>query len=339
MSLKTILVTGAGGYIGSVTTSLLLEKGYKIIAVDSFAKGYKTPLTLLQNKYGKDKIVWHQKDLAIDDLGDLFNSRQIDLIMHFAAFCDVGESWEKPELYFKNNVVGTERLLEAAKKAKVDKVIFSSTCTVYGEAKYLPVDEKHPLGEESSPYGASKKMCEDIIRWYQKTGFINYIFLRYFNVTGATDNGEIGDSKNPSFHLVQNAVMGALGLAKFELNYAPVDTPDGSPVRDYLNVVDLANAHILAAKYILEKEESDIFNLGTGKGNSVLEIIGLIKEKTGVNFKLEMSKNRRKGETAKMVADYSKAKRILRWEPEHTLEQSIEALITWYKKHPKGWEN
>lgn len=337
---KKILVTGAGGYIGSVTSELLLEKDFNVVAVDNFSRGYKTPLVYLQEKYGKDNIDWYELDLVKDDLDNLFRKNEIEVIIHFAALCDVGESWDKPELYFGNNVIGIQRLTEAAIRNNIKKIIFSSTCAVYGDAKYLPIDEKHPLADPSSPYGATKKMCEEILDWYSKTNLIKYVFLRYFNVTGASDDTDFGDSKNPSFHLIQNAVKGALGLSKFELNYAPVKTPDGSPIRDYVNVVDLAEAHILATSYLLEeKNESNIFNIGTGTGNSVLEIVKLVKEKTGVDFEVNMSSKRRKGEADKMIADITKAEKILGWKPRHTLEQSIDSLITWYKKYPKGWQN
>ncbi|MDD2822911.1 MAG: UDP-glucose 4-epimerase GalE [Candidatus Daviesbacteria bacterium] len=340
MMTKKILVTGAGGYIGSITTDLLLQRGFNVVAVDNFSKGYKSPLVYLQNKYGKNKLIWYQKDLIKDNLEDIFKKEKIELIIHFAALCNVGESWDNPELYFGNNVVGLQKLAEAAIKAKVDKIIFSSTCAVYGDAKYLPIDEDHPLANPSSPYGATKKMCEEILNWYSKTGAMKYVFLRYFNVTGATADGSLGDSKNPSFHLIQNAVRGALGLAPFELNYASVNTPDGSPIRDYVNVVDLAEAHIKAADYLLKDDsESNIFNLGTGAGNSVLEIVSLVKEKTGVDFEVNPAKDRRKGEADKMIADITKIGKVLDWKPTHTLEQSIESLIKWYKKYPKGWNN
>lgn len=337
MTSKKILVTGAGGYIGSVTADLLLEKGFNIVTIDNFSRGYKSPLIYLKDKYGKEKIRWYQSDLIKDNL---FKEENIEAIMHFAGLCNVGESWDKPELYFSNNVVGTQKLTEAAIKAGVDKIIFSSTCAVYGDAKYLPIDEDHPLANPSSPYGATKKMCEEILDWYSKTNLIKYVFLRYFNVTGASDDHQLGDSKNPSFHLIQNAVKGALGLSKFELNYAPVKTPDGSPIRDYVNVVDLADAHVRALEYILdERSESNIFNLGTGTGNSVLEIIKIVKEKTGIDFEVTMSEKRRKGEADKMIADITKAGKILGWKPKHTLEQSIDSLIAWYKKYPQGWKN
>lgn len=333
-----ILVTGAGGYIGSITSNLLLSNGFDIVAVDNFSRGYRSPLILLSDRYGSKRVSWSQTDLTTDNLDTIFSENEVDAIMHFAALCNVGESWEKPYAYFSNNVIGLQRLAESAIKADVKNFIFSSTCAVYGDAQYVPIDEKHPLASPVSPYGASKKICEDLLGWYSKTDLLKYIFLRYFNVTGASDDGEIGDSKNPSFHLIQNALRGALKLDSFQLNYAPVQTPDGSPIRDYLNVVDLANAHLLAVKYLLEdRGGSDVFNLGTGTGNSVLEIIKLVKEITGVDFGVGESADRRKGEADKMIADITKAKKILGWEPKHSLEDSIHSLLKWYKNHPSGW--
>ncbi|MCL5783966.1 MAG: UDP-glucose 4-epimerase GalE [Patescibacteria group bacterium] len=340
MDHKKILITGAGGYIGSVTADLLLKNGFNVVAVDNFSRGFEAPLLFLKKKYGDQKISWKKLNLVTDNLEEIFSVNEIGAIVHFAALCHVGESWEKPDLYFGNNVVGAQRLAEAAIKAGVKNIVFSSTCAVYGDAQYLPIDEKHPLVNPASPYGATKKMCEEIFGWYAKIDLLKYVFLRYFNVTGASDDSEIGDSKNPSFHLIQNAVRGALNLDKFKLDYARVNTPDGSPIRDYVNVVDLANAHMLALKFLMEnKGANEVFNLGTGLGNSVLEIIRLVKEKTGVDFEIGESQNRRKGEADKMVADNTKAKEVLGWNPSHTLEQSINSLLLWYKKHPHGWED
>jgi UDP-glucose 4-epimerase len=332
-----ILVTGAGGYIGSITCELLLKNDFSIVGIDNFSRGYKDPLIYLEKKYGSEKIKWEELDLFRDDLNRLFEKYQFDGVLHFAGLANVGESWEKPEIYFDNNVVASQRLAEAMIKAHVKNLVFSSSCAVYGDAQYVPIDENHPLAIPASPYGASKKMDEEIFSWYQKTGSLNYVFLRYFNVTGANDEASLGDSKKPSFHLIQNAVRGALGLGEFELNYTSVKTPDNSPIRDYVNVVDLARAHMLALNYLLNGGESNIFNLGTGEGNSVLEIIKIVKEKTGKDFKVGVAKNRRKGEADKMIADNKKAKEILGWKPEHSLDQSIESLVNWYKSHPKGW--
>jgi len=337
--MSTILVTGAGGYIGSITTALLLQQGYSVVALDNFSRGYKQPLEHLQDLHGSKLSIYTSNlvedggKAAFDAVGD------IEAVIHFAALLDVGESWKIPHKYFTNNVAGTQLLLEQCVDHNVKKLIFSSSCVVYGNAQYVPLDEKHPVAEPVSPYGMSKLLSEKLLTDYQQLRLVESIFLRYFNVCGATDDGSLGDSKKPSFHLVQNAVRGALGLAPFALNYAKVNTPDDSPIRDYTNVVDLADAHIRALEYLMKENKSDVFNLGTGTGNSVLEIIQEVKRLTGKDFPVNESPDRRQGEADKMIADITKAKSILGWEPKHTLAQSVESLIKWYTDHPNGWTN
>lgn len=335
--MSTILVTGAGGYIGSVTTRLLLEAGYRVVALDNFSRGYHDALTYLQARYaGQIQIV--ESDLVVDGGSSAFDQYpDISAVIHFAALLDVGESWKIPGTYFTNNICGTQRLLDQCVKHHVDKFIFSSSCVVYGNAQYIPIDEKHPIVDPVSPYGMSKLHCERILADYGKLDLIKHVSLRYFNVCGATDDGELGDSKRPSFHLVQNAVRGALGMEPFSLNYATVATADGSPIRDYTNVVDLADAHVRALVYLMKENTSNIFNLGTGTGNSVLEIIREVKKLTGKDFIVNEASERRQGEADKMIADIRKAKSVLGWEPIHTLAQSVESLIKWYTAHPKGW--
>ena len=336
--MSTILVTGAGGYIGSITSDLLLKQGYDVVALDNFSRGYEAPLDYLKSQHGNKMRVF-KADLVTNGGKEVFEANSdIEAVIHFAALLNVGESWKIPHKYFTNNVAGTQLLLEQCVDHKVQKFIFSSSCVVYGNAQYVPLDEKHPVAEPVSPYGMSKLLSEKILTDYQHLKLVESIFLRYFNVCGATDDGTLGDSKNPSFHLVQNAVRGALGLEPFALNYAKVNTPDGSPIRDYTNVVDLADAHIRALEYLMKENKSDVFNLGTGTGNSVLEIIEEVKRLTGKDFSVNESSDRRQGEADKMIADITKAKSILGWEPKHTLAQSVESLIKWYSSHPKGWE-
>lgn len=334
-----ILVTGAGGYIGSVTCSRLLEAGYDLVCLDNFSRGYRAPLELLQKRYGAARVIIQDADLSNSDLNAIFAAHPIAAVMHFAALLNVGESMNMPVEYFSNNIIGTQRLIEAMHHAKVRQLVFSSSCTVYGNAQYLPIDEKHPVVQPESVYGASKKVCEDMLVWYSRQGILEYAALRYFNVCGATDDGAIGDSKRPSFHLMQNAVLGALGLREFTFNYATVNTPDGSPVRDYVNVVDLANAHVAALGFLEHEKRSEIFNIGTGTGNSVLEIVNAVKKITGRDFPVSSDSKRRTGEADKMVADYNKAHTLLGWKPERSLEQSVQSLVTWYTAHPKGWEH
>ncbi len=333
-----ILVTGAGGYIGSVASQCLLKAGFDLVCVDNFSRGYRQPLELLQTQFRAERVLLEEADLSISDLNVLFTKHQIVAVMHFAALLNVGESMHEPVAYFSNNIVGTQRLLEAMHQAGVKQLVFSSSCTVYGNAQYLPIDEAHPVVQPESVYGASKKICEDILAWYAKLGILEYVALRYFNVCGATDDGAIGDSKRPSFHLMQNAVLGAMGLRDFTFNYATVDTPDGSPIRDYVNVVDLGLAHVAALQFLQRENRTEIFNLGTGTGNSVLEIVNMVKQVTKKDFPVSADPNRRTGEANSMVADYQKAKNLLGWSPTRNLEQSVQSLITWYSSHPKGWE-
>lgn len=336
--MKKVLVTGAGGYIGSIATYLLLKNGYQVIAIDNLSRGYKQPLKKLQKQFGKDKLTFYFGDLQkiVDKI--ITKEKGISKVLHYAAFCNVGESEKDPFIYFNNNINGTLSLLEAMKKAKIKKIIFSSTCALYGEPQTDTISETHPVNPTSHPYGESKYISERIIDWYSKTYGIQYIFLRYFNVCGATDDGEFGDSKKPSFHLMQNAVRGALGIDSFLLNNTTVDTPDKTPIRDYVNVVDLNEAHLMALDYIDTIKENDIFNIGTGAGNSVLEVITAVEKITGVKLNLKAGE-RRKGDVSKAVATNTKIHKTLRWKPKRSLEDSVTSLVKWYTKYPQGWKN
>lgn len=330
-----ILITGAGGYIGSVSTDLFLEKGFNVVAIDNFTTGYKKPLEILQEKYGKDRLKFYDADLR-DNLDPIFEKeRDIVATVHYAASCLVNESMENPGKYFSNNVGVAMNLLSTMLKFGIKNIVFSSTCAVYGEAEYVPIDESHPT-HPANPYGESKLIIEKMISWYGKLSNLNYVILRYFNVCGASDDGLIGDSKNPSVLLMQNAVRGALDVEPFYLTCPKVDTPDKTPVRDYINVVDLNMAHLKALDYLLNGGQSEIVNLGTGTGNSVLEIVNKVQEVVGVKFDIKKSEAR-KGEYATMIASIEKAKNVLGWEPKRSIEDSVKSLVAWYKAHPKGW--
>jgi UDP-glucose 4-epimerase len=337
--MRKILITGCGGYIGSVATYLFLQKGYEVVGIDNFSTGYHQPLELLQKKFGKEKFRFYQVDLREGFSSDL-EEFDFEVVVHYAASCLVDESMKDPAKYYFNNVMGSLNLLKMMDKFNVRKIIFSSTCAVYGEAEYFPIDEKHPLNP-TTPYGSSKKMVEELIEFYGKLKNFNYIILRYFNVCGASDDGLIGDSKKPSTLLVQNAVRGALGIEKFQLTCPEVATPDKTPIRDYVNVVDLNEAHLLAIKKLenlQEKEKfQEIINLGTGTGDSVLEIVEKVQAVTGVKFPLEKT-TPRVGDDAKKIAAIEKAKKVLGWQPKRTIKDSIESLMKWYQAHPHGWE-
>src|SRR3989344_9016986 len=267
---KKILITGAGGYIGSIATFQFLQKGYEVVGIDNFSTGYKRPLQLLQEKFGKEKLRFYHADLT-NNLHAIFDKEpDIDAVIHYAANCSVDESINNPRKYFVNNTLASQNLLSTMMDYHITNIIFSSTCAVYGEAKYLPIDENHQT-VPTSPYGESKLMTEKIIKRYGNAGKMRYVILRYFNVCGATEDGSFGDSKSPSIHLVQNALRGALDIEPFYLTFPAADTSDQTPIRDYVNVLDLNEAHIRAVTYLLRDGKSEVINLGTGQGNSVLD--------------------------------------------------------------------
>ena len=270
------------------------------------------------------------------DIEALFKDSSIDAVMHFAALCLVNESMEEPQLYFHNNTIGTYNLLEAMRKNGPKKLIFSSTCAVYGESQYLPVDENHPL-QPTNPYGESKLLSEKMIRWYGDICGFSYVVLRYFNVCGASTDGRIGDSKRPSQLLMQNAVRGALNIEPFYLTCPEVDTPDRTPVRDYIDVEDLADAHAAALQYLDAGGVSDIFNLGNGTGYSVKQIVSKVSEVCGASIPM-VKGDTRKGEYASIYAQPEKANTKLHWKTSKDLEASIRSLQKWYEVHPQGFK-
>lgn len=333
--MKKILVTGAGGYIGSIGARMFLEAGFEVVGVDNYSRGYEAPLKLLAKQYPK-QFKYYSFDIR-KKIDEIFKAEaSIDSVVHYAAFCNVGESELHPELYFGNNVATTVALLSGMQKFGVKKILFSSTCSLYGEPQADFITEDHPVDPKSHPYSESKYMSERIIDWYYRLFGINYIFLRYFNVCGATDDGRLGDSKNPSFHLMQNAVRGALGIAEFELNNTVVDTPDQTPIRDYVNVVDLNEAHVLALKYLETITKPEVFNLGTGTGNSVLEVITAVEQILKVTIKRKVGQ-RRRTDVSRAVAANNKITRVLGWTPKRSLEDSVRSLAKWYQRHPQGW--
>lgn len=330
-----ILITGCAGYIGSVATDLFLKKGYQVVGVDNFQTGYRQVIEFLKMKY--QNFYFYKRDLK-NSLDDIFEKeKDIEVVVHYAASCMVDESMKNPQKYFLNNVLGSLNLLNTMIQFNVKRIVFSSTCAVYGETQYTPVDENH-LTNPINPYGESKRMVEKIIEWYGKLLGLNYFILRYFNVCGASDDGSIGDSKKPSVLLVQNAVRGALGIEKFYLTCPKVDTSDGTPIRDYINVVDLNEAHLLAVEKLLKEDKIfEIVNLGTGTGNSVLEIVSMVEKITGKKLPRVFGEIRQ-GEYAKIYASIEKAKKVLSWRPKKTIEDSVKSLIAWYTKHPNGWD-
>ncbi|MDA1169088.1 MAG: UDP-glucose 4-epimerase GalE [bacterium] len=332
--MKKVLITGGGGYIGSHVAKLFLEKGISVVVLDNFSRGYRQPINIL-SKIGS--IESEEIDLLDPEgIKRVFAKHDIGSVLHFAGLCSVHESVEKPEMYQKNNVEGTRNLLNAMLGADVQNIVFSSTSAVYGETEVLPViedQETNPM----NPYGLSKRNAEKVIQEYgEKYGF-RFVIFRYFNVCGAASDGMIGDSKKPSQHLMQNAVRGAMGIEQFSYTCSKVNTPDGTPIRDYIDVEDLAQAHYLGYGYLQNGGKSDIFNLGNGTGYSVQEIVSEVQRVFGMHIEKKQAEPRM-GEHAAMYADASKARHILGFRNNKSLSDSIRSLQKWYAGHPKGYK-
>ncbi len=327
MSKKTrILVTGGAGYIGSHTVKLLEEKGFEVVVYDNLSNGHEE--AVLNSRFVKGDILERAK------LDDLLTEIEFDAVIHFAAFIEVGESVKKPLEFFNNNVSGTLNLLSLLKKHGVKKFVFSSTAAVYGNPDKTPIEEDFDL-KPINPYGNTKLTVEKVLGDMSVAGDINYIALRYFNASGADESGLIGESHNPETHLIPLVLKTAKGerdsIKIFGTDYP---TKDGTCIRDYIHVNDLANAHVLALNYLLDGGDSDVFNCGYGVGYSVREIIDTAKKVTGVDFKVEEAE-RREGDPAVLVADNEKIKRVLGWQPVHNdIEFIIKTAWNW-EKNPK----
>lgn len=324
-----ILVTGGAGYIGSHCVMALLENNNDVVIFDNLSTGHIETVQTLQ-KYGN--VEFQQGDLTnFDDINSVFKNFNIEKVVHFAAFSQVGESVVNPQKYYINNVCGTINLLRAMLENNVKKIVFSSTAATYGEPVYIPIDEKHPQNP-INPYGQSKLMIEKIMDDYNKAYGLKSVRLRYFNVTGADLKSRIGEWHDPETHLIPNILKSTFNNGKtFQMFGDDYGTKDGTCVRDYINVEDLAQAHLLALKYLDEGGETNFFNLGTNDGNTVKEVFAACEKVTQKDIPVEM-KPRRAGDPASLVADNNKAKENLNWNPKHTLEESIQSAYTWEEK-------
>ena len=327
-----ILVIGGAGYIGSVAVSELVKQGYEVVVLDALYTGHR--------KAVDPQAKFYQGDIEDKFLvSQILRNEKIDAVMHFAAYSLVPESVKKPLKYYDNNVAGMIALLEAMNDAEVKYLIFSSSAATYGIPEKLPITEESPLNP-INPYGDTKVMMEKIIHWADQADGIKSIALRYFNVAGAGNNGEIGEDHHPETHLVPNILRSAIsGDGKFTIFGNDYDTKDGTNIRDYVEVNDLIDAHILALKYLIKNKQSDVFNIGTAHGYSNLEILQAARQVTGINIPYTMGP-RRSGDPDSLVADSTKARTVLNWQPKHEkAEDTIASAWQWHQKHPNGYED
>jgi len=319
-----ILVTGGAGYIGSHVVKALGEKGYEVLVVDNLSKGHKEAVL-----YGKLVVADLKNKESLDVI---FKEFKPDAVMHFAAFIEVAESVREPLKYYKNNTINTINLFEVMIKNNVNRFIFSSTAAVYGNPEKIPIPETEPI-KPINPYGQSKAFVEKILHDFDRSYGLKYVSLRYFNAAGADPEGRIGESHNPETHLIPLILKTAKGeresIKIFGTDYP---TPDGTCIRDYIHVDDLAEAHILALEYLLEGGNSKVFNCGYGHGFSVREVIDTARKVTGIDFKVEETE-RRPGDPAILVADSSKLRKVLDWKPRfNDLEYIIRTAWNWERK-------
>lgn len=327
-----ILVCGGAGYIGSHVTRALIDSGEEVIVLDNLQTGHVDAV------HEKAKLVLG--DLRDDEFMErIFKDNKIDGVIDFAAFSLVGESVEEPLKYFENNFYGTLCLLKAMKKYNVNKIVFSSTAATYGEPENIPILESDATFP-TNPYGESKLAVEKMLKWCDKAYEIKYTALRYFNVAGAHPTGEIGEDHSPESHLIPIILQVALGKREHIGIYGDdYPTADGTCIRDYIHVMDLADAHILALKRLNNGGESEIFNLGNGEGFSVKEVIEVARKVTKHPIPAVVSP-RRAGDPAKLVASSDKAMKELKWKPKYnTLEKIIDTAWTWHKNHPDGYKD
>ncbi len=321
--MSRILVTGGAGYIGSHVVKLLRKAGYDVVVLDNLSTGHREAVL------GADLVVGDMGDRVV--LDKLLKEYQPDAVIHFAAFIQVGESVEKPLKYYRNNTSGTLTLLEALVDHNINKFIFSSTAAVYGIPDEMPVTESTPLSP-INPYGMSKRFVEQILKDVSAAENFNYVALRYFNVAGADPEGELGQKYKAATHLITRALKTAKGeVEKLQILGTDFPTKDGTGIRDYIHINDLAGAHIQALKYLLDGGESNIFNLGYGHGYSVREVVDVAKDVTGVDFTVE-EVGRRAGDPPELVADNSKIQRVLKWEPQYDdIEFIVRTAWDWEK--------
>ncbi|MFS8652711.1 MAG: UDP-glucose 4-epimerase GalE [Caldibacillus sp.] len=328
----SILVTGGAGYIGSHAVYQLIDRGNDVVVIDNLQTGHR--------KAVHPEAKFYEGDLRDRDfMQEVFSKEKIEGVIHFAANSLVGESMEKPLKYYDNNVYGTQVLLETMVAFDVPYIVFSSTAATYGEPEKVPITEDMPTNPTNT-YGETKLAMEKMMKWCETAYGIRFVSLRYFNVAGARQTGEIGEDHNPETHLIPVVLETALGkrekIAIFGDDYP---TADGTCIRDYIHVEDLIDAHILAFDYLKDGGKSDIFNLGSSQGFSVKEIVDMARKVTGKEIPAEIGP-RRPGDPSVLIASSEKAKKVLGWNPVRTnIEQIITDAWNWHRNHPDGYED
>ena len=334
--MKTIAITGAGGYVGCIAVQYFLARRYRIVAIDSYITGFREPLLYLSRQVTSGTLRIVECDIRSPALATHLSGQNIETVIHCAARCAIDDSLFHPFEYFDANVFGTTNVLESMVKLRIRNIVFPSTAAVYGEPHSLPITETHPFHPEN-PYGQSKHMAERTINWYEQCHGIRYVILRCFNITGASKDGSLGDAKIPGILVLHNAVRAALTNEMFYETFSPVHTPDKSPIRDFVHVVDVVNAFEQSMKYLENANTSRILNIGSGKGYSVNTILSLVRQQTGRSISISRERPRR-GECAEIIASVAKAKKIIGWKPEMDIRSIIDSLIRWYTSHPYGWD-
>ena len=339
--MKNILITGGAGYIGSHTAVELLNSGYEVIVYDNLCNSSKESLKRVEELTGKT-VKFYEGDVRdAKALEDMFNKESIDAVIHCAALKAVGESVQKPLLYYQNNITGTLTLMDVMSRVNVKNIVFSSSATVYGNPETMPITENCPKGQCTNPYGWTKSMMEQIMSDVQKADpEWNVILLRYFNPVGAHESGRIGeDPKGIPNNLMPYISQVAVGkLEKLGVFGDDYDTPDGTGVRDYIHVVDLAVGHVKAVDYLAKNPGLDVINLGTGVGYSVLDMVKAFSKACGKDLPYEI-KPRRAGDIAMCYADPAKAEKVLGWKATRGLDEMCADSWRWQSQNPNGYES
>ncbi|WP_448533745.1 UDP-glucose 4-epimerase GalE [Parathermosynechococcus lividus] len=326
MAQPLVLVTGGAGFIGAHAVLALQQAGFEVLILDNLERGHRDLVETVLNA-----------QLIVGDIGDrplldqVFHSRAIAAVLHFAAYIEVGESVCFPDRFYKNNVNGTLTLLQAMVAAQVPSIVFSSTAAVYGLPQRLPLEETDPCAP-INPYGRSKWMVEQILADMERAYGLKYVIFRYFNAAGADPHGRLGEDHHPETHLIPLVLQTALGRRPHISIYGTdYPTPDGTCIRDYIHVSDLAHAHVLGLKYLLAGNASNIFNLGNGQGFSVRQVIDTAARVTGCHIPVHQS-DRRDGDPARLVANADRARRILGWQPQYAdIEEIIAHAWRWHQ--------